>query len=43
MDICSASVQELEYAYNLPQEATYILYEEDCDNITQIKNNFENN
>jgi len=41
MDICEADIKQLEYAYNLPQDAVYVLYEEECDNLALIRNNFE--
>ena len=41
MDISSANTKKLEYAFNLCRKGVYILYEEESDNLKQLRNNFE--
>ncbi|MCD4667908.1 MAG: hypothetical protein K8R44_04885 [Sulfurimonas sp.] len=42
MNICYADVDELSYAYNLAKKKVYVLYEDECENLALIRNNFEN-
>jgi hypothetical protein len=37
MDVANASLNEIEYAINLAQDTTYILYEQECENIKTLK------
>lgn len=41
LDICSANKIELQYAFNLASDTIYLLYEEECDIITTLKENYE--
>lgn len=41
MDICFVDYEVLKYANNIAKDTTYILYEDECDNLTLIRNNFE--
>ncbi|MDF1878524.1 hypothetical protein JHD46_02590 [Sulfurimonas sp. SAG-AH-194-C20] len=41
MDLCFTSENEIEYAFNLAQTSVDILYEEECDEITQLRNRYE--
>lgn len=41
MDIADASLNQLQYAATLAQEALYILYENDCQNIKILKEKYE--
>ena len=41
LDICFTSMPELEYAINLATQSAYILYEEDCQEITNLRNKYE--
>jgi len=37
MDVCETELKQLRYAYNLPKESVYILYEDKCKNLALIK------
>ncbi|WP_455756757.1 DEAD/DEAH box helicase family protein [Sulfurimonas sp.] len=37
MDVCDTDVKKLRYAYNLPKNSVYVLYEEKCKNLALIK------
>ncbi len=37
LDICELSIQELSYAINLANEKAYIIYDDECHNITTLK------
>lgn len=41
MDVCSTSIDKLKCAFNLCLDSVYILYEDDCDRISMIRENFE--
>ena len=41
MDICSTSIDKLKSAFNLCLESVHIMYEDDCDRIAMIRENFE--
>lgn len=41
MDLCFTSINEIEYALNLSDISTHILYEEDCQEIKQLRNKYE--
>jgi len=41
MDVCSTSVDKLKSAFNLSLDSVYVLYEDDCDRISMIRENFE--
>lgn len=43
LDICFADEKELEYAYNLAYDTVYVLYRGKSENLTKLKNNFEDN
>lgn len=43
LDICFADEKELEYAYNLAYDTAYILYRGKSDNLSKLRNNFEDN
>jgi len=43
MDLCFTSINEIEYALNLSDISTHILYEEDCQEIKQLRNKYEQN
>jgi len=43
IDICFADIHQLYYAYNLAQENLHVVYENECDNLNTIRNDFENN
>jgi len=40
MDICSTSIDKLKCAFNLCSSSVYVLYEDDCDRIAMIRENF---
>jgi hypothetical protein len=42
LDLCFTSMHELEYAINLATKSVYVLYEEDCQEITNLRNKYEN-
>lgn len=42
MNVCFADTQRLKYAYNLSTVSTYILYDTESDNLTLLRNDFEN-
>ncbi len=41
LDICLTSTDKLKYAFNICENSAYVLYEEECDKLTKIKENFE--
>ena len=41
MDICSTSLDKLKCAFHLCLDSVHILYEDDCDRISMIRENFE--
>ena len=41
MDLCFSSENEIEYALNLSTKSTYVLYEEDCIEINNLRNKYE--
>ncbi len=41
MDVCTISLDKINYAYHIAQESISILYEEECEKIFEIKDNFE--
>lgn len=41
MDLCFTSINEIEYALNLSDTSVHILYEEDCQEIKQLRNKYE--
>ena len=41
MDVCSTSIDKLKSAFNLCLESVHIMYEDDCDRIAMIRENFE--
>ncbi len=43
IDICFVNINQLLYAHNLALENVYVIYENECENIQAIRNNFENN
>lgn len=43
MDIASSDIKKIKHAFNLCRKGVYILYEEESDNLQQLRNNFENN
>ena len=43
MNIASAEEKNLQYAYNLCSQNVYILYDAESENLTSLRNNFENN
>ena len=43
MDVCFAQHTQLDYAINLSDFKTFVLYDDECENIYHLRNNFENN
>ena len=43
MDICSTDIKKLEYAFNLCKKSVYVLYDNESENLSLIRNNFESN
>ncbi len=43
LDVCFAPRKELKYAFNLCEEAVYVLYEDECEQLNKLRNNFEDN
>jgi hypothetical protein len=41
MDICFATMAELEHAYNICGDSVYILYQDECEKLASLRNNFE--
>jgi hypothetical protein len=41
LDICLTSTDKLKYAFNICTDNVYVLYEEECDKLSLIKENFE--
>ncbi|MEO1954211.1 MAG: hypothetical protein ABGW74_05870 [Campylobacterales bacterium] len=41
MDVCSTSVDKLRSAFNVSLESVYVIYEDDCDRMSMIRENFE--
>ena len=41
MDLCFVSENSLEYAFNLANKSVDVLYEEDCQEITNLRNKYE--
>ena len=41
MDLCFTSINEIEYALNLSDTSAYVLFEEDCKEIKQLRNKYE--
>jgi len=41
MDLCFTSKDEIEYAFNLSNDSVHILYEEDCQEIKNLRNVYE--
>ena len=41
INICYADIYKLNYAYNLAKKRVYVLYEDECENLTLIRSNFE--
>ena len=41
MDLCFTSINEIEYALNLSDISVHILYEEDCQEIKQLRSKYE--
>jgi len=41
MDLCFSSINEIEYALNLSDQSVHILYEEDCQEIKQLRTKYE--
>ncbi len=42
IDISSVDIYKLQYASNLAKEKVYILYQDECENLNILKDNFEN-
>jgi len=42
LDICLVSTEELNYALHIPHKSIHIIYEEVCEKIQKIKDDFEN-
>jgi uncharacterized membrane protein len=43
MDLCCATQDQLQYTLNIAEQTLHILYEEECDKITMLKEKYENN
>lgn len=43
LDICTSNLQKVEYACNRASQATYLLYEEECEEIIYLKDQYESN
>ena len=43
IDICFANTHQLQYAYNLALESVHVVYENECENLHILRNDFENN
>jgi hypothetical protein len=43
MDICFASLIELEYAYNICSDSVYILHDDECKKLISLRSDFEDN
>jgi len=43
IDICSQELAILHYAFGITQERVHLLYEEECDHIKQLKEEYESN
>lgn len=43
LDLCFTNANELEYAFNLASESVNILYEDDCQEVTNLKDMYESN
>ncbi len=41
MDVCFASLVELEYAFNICQESVYVLYDDECEKLNSLRSDFE--
>ncbi|MDF1883548.1 hypothetical protein JHD49_06305 [Sulfurimonas sp. SAG-AH-194-C21] len=41
MDLCFTSENEIEYAFNLAESSIDVLYEEECEEITELRNRYE--
>jgi len=42
IDISSVDIYKLQYASNLAKEKVYIFYQDECENLNILKDNFEN-
>jgi hypothetical protein len=43
MDICSTAIEKLKCAFNLCSDSVHVLYEDDCDRLAMIRENFIHN
>jgi len=43
MDVCSTSIDKLKSAFNVSLDNVHVMYEDDCDRIAMIRENFEFN